>query len=77
MSDAIVMATPLMEPSLSKETELLMNMKMAEYPTVNDAWIRNVIITSTPQNNQELEEEKVHYVETVSDAPTYCPDEAK
>ncbi len=31
---------------------------MAENPMVNDALMRNVIKTSIPQNNQELEEEK-------------------
>ena len=55
MTDASVIDTPLMEPSLSKVTELLRNMKMAENPMVKEALIRNTIKISKPQNSQELE----------------------
>ena len=52
--DVSIIAIPLIEPSLSKVTELLMNMKMAENPTVNEALIMNVIRTNALQNSQEL-----------------------
>ena len=45
--EAIIMASPLMEPSLSRVTELLMNMKIAEYPMLKSALMKNDIVTST------------------------------
>ena len=55
MIEVSIMATPLMEPSLSKVTELLMKRNMAEKPTVNSPNIRKALTISRPQSNQRLQ----------------------
>ncbi len=48
--------TPLIDPSLSKVTELLMNMNILENPIVALPTIRNAMTIRKNQNNQVLEE---------------------
>ena len=50
----IVIARPLMEPSLSKVTELLMKKKMEEYPTLKKTWMMNTMRINSPQSSQTL-----------------------
>ena len=45
--EVIAMAMPLMEPSLSKVTELFTSMKIAENPTVNEALAKKLTIINT------------------------------
>ena len=54
MEDSI-MATPLIEPSLSKVTELLMKRNMAENPTMKNPNIRKAFVISRLQSNQVLQ----------------------
>lgn len=57
MTAAINSDSPLMEPNLSRVTELLMTMKLAENVMDSATLIRKANITNTPHNTSFLQDQ--------------------
>ena len=53
--EATIIATPFIDPALSKVTELLMNKKIAENPMEAIPLIENAMTTSKPHRSHLLQ----------------------